>query len=75
MQGSSNPSDTDTAATPEPADAEQAARELRAQVLAALVERLLRERSWHSDGAPTALSWQAQAQANPWPLGQDPMLG
>ncbi|MDC6167921.1 excinuclease ABC subunit UvrC [Paucibacter sp. XJ19-41] len=37
MQGSSNPSQTDTAATPEPADAEQAARELRAQVLAAVL--------------------------------------
>ncbi|MCX2865182.1 excinuclease ABC subunit UvrC [Paucibacter sp. PLA-PC-4] len=37
MQGSSNPSDTDTAATPEPADAEQASRELRAQVLAAVL--------------------------------------
>ncbi|WP_349744144.1 excinuclease ABC subunit UvrC [Roseateles cavernae] len=37
MQGSSNPSETDTAATPEPADAEQAARELRAQVLAAVL--------------------------------------
>lgn len=37
MQGSSNPSDPDTAATPEPADAEQAAGELRAQVLAAVV--------------------------------------
>ena len=37
MQGSSNPSDTDTAATPEPADAEQAAHELRAQVLAAVL--------------------------------------
>jgi excinuclease ABC subunit C len=35
MQGSSNPSDT--AATPEPVDAEQAARELRAQVLAAVL--------------------------------------
>ncbi len=37
MQGSSNPSQTDTTATPEPADAEQAARELRAQVLAAVL--------------------------------------
>ncbi|MCU7369730.1 excinuclease ABC subunit UvrC [Paucibacter sp. O1-1] len=37
MQGSSNPSETDTTATPEPADAEQAARELRAQVLAAVL--------------------------------------
>ena len=39
------------------------------------LQDVLKQGSWHSDGAPTALSWQAQAQANPWPLGQDPMLG
>jgi hypothetical protein len=39
------------------------------------LQEVLKQGSWHSDGAPTALSWQAQPQANPWPLGQDPMLG
>jgi hypothetical protein len=39
------------------------------------LQEVLQQGSWHSDGAPTALSWQALPQANPWPLGQDPMLG
>jgi dTDP-4-dehydrorhamnose reductase len=39
------------------------------------LQEVLKQGSWHSDGAPTALSWQAQPQSNPWPLGQDPMLG
>lgn len=31
--------------------------------------------AWHSDGAPTARRWVANAGANPWPLGEPPMLG
>lgn len=39
------------------------------------LEEVLKQGAWHNDGAPTALAWQAQPQANPWPLGQAPMLG
>jgi hypothetical protein len=39
------------------------------------LQEVLKQGAWHSDGAPTALSWQALPQANPWPLGQVPMLG
>jgi len=31
--------------------------------------------AWHNDGAPTARRWVANASANPWPLGEPPMLG
>jgi len=31
--------------------------------------------AWHSDGAPTARRFEALAVANPWPLGQPPLLG
>ena len=31
--------------------------------------------AWHSDGAPTARRFEALAAANPWPLGQPPLLG
>ncbi len=31
--------------------------------------------AWHNDGAPTARRWVANAGANPWPLGEPPMLG
>ena len=39
------------------------------------LEDVLRHGAWHNEGAPTALKWEAQPPANPWPLGQDPMLG
>ena len=31
--------------------------------------------AWHDDGAPQARRWLAIDAANPWPLGQPPMLG
>lgn len=31
--------------------------------------------AWHNDGAPTARRWVANDSANPWPLGEPPMLG
>jgi 6-hydroxynicotinate reductase len=31
--------------------------------------------AWHSDGAPTARRFEALPAANPWPLGQAPLLG
>jgi len=31
--------------------------------------------AWHSDGAPTARRFEPQLAANPWPLGQPPLLG
>ena len=31
--------------------------------------------AWQDDGAPLALQWQRIDAANPWPLGQPPMLG
>ena len=39
------------------------------------LQEVLKQGAWHNDGAPTALTWQAQPQSNPWPLGQAPMLG
>ena len=39
------------------------------------LQEVLTQGAWHNDGAPTALTWQAQPQSNPWPLGQAPMLG
>ena len=31
--------------------------------------------AWHNDGAPTARRFEALPAANPWPLGQPPLLG
>jgi hypothetical protein len=31
--------------------------------------------AWHSDGAPTARRFEPLPAANPWPLGQPPLLG
>jgi len=31
--------------------------------------------AWHNDGAPTSRRFEALAAANPWPLGQPPLLG
>jgi hypothetical protein len=31
--------------------------------------------AWHSDGAPTARRFEPLQAANPWPLGQPPLLG
>ena len=31
--------------------------------------------AWHNDGAPTARRFEALPGANPWPLGQPPLLG
>jgi 6-hydroxynicotinate reductase len=31
--------------------------------------------AWHDDGAPTARRFEPIAAANPWPLGQPPLLG
>ena len=39
------------------------------------LEQVLKTGAWHSDGAPTARVWTAALDANPWPLGQSPMLG
>ena len=36
---------------------------------------VLRRGAWHNDGAPTAHRWALGASANPWPLGQPPLLG
>jgi hypothetical protein len=36
---------------------------------------VLRVGAWHNDGAPTARRWRALSSANPWPLGQPPLLG
>jgi hypothetical protein len=39
------------------------------------LEDVLRRGAWHNDGAPTARRWVQHASANPWPLGQPPLLG
>jgi 6-hydroxynicotinate reductase len=39
------------------------------------LEQVLRRGAWHNEGAPTELRWSGNAQHNPWPLGQVPMLG
>lgn len=39
------------------------------------LEEVLRRGAWHNDGAPTARRWVQHASANPWPLGQPPLLG
>jgi len=31
--------------------------------------------AWHNDGAPTSRRFELLAAANPWPLGQPPLLG
>jgi len=31
--------------------------------------------AWHDDGAPTARRFEVAQAANPWPLGQAPLLG
>ena len=39
------------------------------------LEQALARGAWQDDGAPIAREWQAIDAANPWPLGQPPMLG
>ena len=39
------------------------------------LEQALQRGAWQDDGAPVARRWQAIDAANPWPLGQPPMLG
>lgn len=39
------------------------------------LEDVLRRGAWHNDGAPTSRRWVQHASANPWPLGQPPLLG
>jgi hypothetical protein len=36
---------------------------------------VLRVGAWHNDGAPTGRRWSVRSSANPWPLGQPPLLG
>ncbi|HUP06867.1 MAG TPA: 6-hydroxynicotinate reductase [Caldimonas sp.] len=39
------------------------------------LDEVLRTGAWHHDGAPTARRWAPHLAANPWPLGQQPLLG
>jgi len=39
------------------------------------LEQALTRGAWHQDGAPQSRRWLAADPANPWPLGQPPMLG
>jgi hypothetical protein len=39
------------------------------------LEDVLRHGAWHNDGAPTARRWIHHSAANPWPIGQPPLLG
>ena len=39
------------------------------------LEQALARGAWHQDGAPQARQWVSLDAANPWPLGQPPMLG
>ena len=39
------------------------------------LDEVLRTGAWHDDGAPVARQWTIGAAANPWPLGQPPLLG
>jgi hypothetical protein len=39
------------------------------------LEQALARGAWQDDGAPLARRWQRMDAANPWPLGQPPMLG
>ena len=41
----------------------------------ATLEQALQRGAWHHDGAPLSRQWQVIDRANPWPLGQPPMLG
>ena len=45
----------------------------RAQVRS--LEESLSRGAWHADGAPTGRRFEALPAANPWPLGQAPLLG
>ena len=36
---------------------------------------VLQSGAWHNEGAPTARLWAPNPVANPWPLGQPPLLG
>ena len=37
--------------------------------------QVLAQGAWHNDGAPSARHYIAHSAANPWPLGQPPLLG
>ncbi len=39
------------------------------------LEQALSRGAWQDDGAPLARQWVTIDEANPWPLGQPPMLG
>jgi hypothetical protein len=39
------------------------------------LEQALARGAWQNDGAPLARRWLRMDDANPWPLGQPPMLG
>jgi hypothetical protein len=39
------------------------------------LQEVLRMGAWHNDGAPTGRRWSVNSSANPWPLGQPPLLG
>jgi hypothetical protein len=39
------------------------------------LEQALARGAWQDDGAPLSRQWLAIDEANPWPLGQPPMLG
>ena len=39
------------------------------------LKEVLRVGAWHNDGAPTGRRWSVRSLANPWPLGQPPLLG
>ncbi|MGJ7545289.1 6-hydroxynicotinate reductase [Variovorax sp. LT1R16] len=39
------------------------------------LQEALARGAWQDDGAPTARQWVRIDDANPWPLGQSPMLG
>jgi len=39
------------------------------------LQEVLRVGAWHNDGAPRARRWSTSPSANPWPLGQPPLLG
>ncbi len=39
------------------------------------LQEVLGTGAWHNDGAPQSRRWQQIATANPWPMGQPPLLG
>jgi hypothetical protein len=39
------------------------------------LQEALARGAWQDDGAPVQRQWVRIADANPWPLGQPPMLG